>query len=64
MKCDGESEGVTVDISRPSSWSVGGGNAGGGGAAGMIALKMRVGSPSEGAGVIGGSSLWMLGLGV
>lgn len=38
MKWDGEREEVTADMSTPSSWRVGGGNAGGGGAVGMAAV--------------------------
>lgn len=38
MKWDGERAGVTAAMSRPSSWRVGEGNAGGGGAVGMRVL--------------------------
>ena len=66
MKWDGDSEEVIVDISRPSSWRVGGGNAGGGGVALADVVVLGVGAASrvEGVGDIGGSSFWMLELGV
>ena len=64
MKWDGERDGVTVDMSRPSSWRVGEGNAGGGGSGGMGGLETREASRGEGTGVIGRSSLWNPGLGI
>ena len=66
MKWDGDSGEVSVDISRPSSWRVGGGNAGGGGAAPATVVVPVAGAALrvEGAGDIGGSSVWMLELGV
>ena len=53
MKWDGDREGVTVDMPRPSSWRVGGGNAGGGAAPTVVALEVGAASRVEGAGDIG-----------
>ena len=57
MKWDGDSEEVIVDMSKPSSWGVGGGRAGGG-APPVTVVVVIVGAASrvEGAGDIGGSS--------
>lgn len=65
MKWDGDSGDVIVEMSRPSSWRVGGGNAGGGAPpTTMAVLVVEAASRVEGAGDIGGSSVRMLGLGV
>jgi len=66
VKWDGDREEVIVDMSRPSSWGVGGGSAGGGAApvAVMVVVVVRTASRVEGAGDIGGSSPWMLEFGV
>ena len=56
MKWVGDSEEVIVVISRPSSWRVGGGNAGGGGAVPIEVMGLEI-VAVEGAGDIGGSSL-------
>lgn len=63
MKWDGDSEEVIVDMFRPSSWSVGGDNAGGGGTVPTEVVALEVGT-AEGEGDIGGSSVWMLEFGV
>jgi len=50
---------------RPSSWRVGGGNAGGGATpTEVVALEVGAASRLEGAGDIGRSSFWMLEFGV
>lgn len=65
MKWDGDSDEVSADMFRPSSWRVGGGNAGGGAAFGaVVVLKVGVESRLGGAGDIGGPSFWVVGLGV
>ena len=64
MKWDGDKEGVIVDMSKPSSWRVGGGNAGGGTMPTVVELKVGVASRVKGAGDIGGSSFWILEFGV
>ena len=65
MKWEGDREEVIVDMSRPSSWGVGGGSAGGG-APPVAVMVVVAGAASrvEGAGDIEGSSFWMLEFGV
>jgi len=65
VKWDGDKDGVIVDMSRPSSWRVGGGNAGGGATpTEVVALEVGAASRVEGAGDIRLSSFWILEFGV